>query len=64
MARKMDEASAEEYFKVGKQEIRDCMECNLIYYGGINCPVCKGPTGEPLPDKSLVKILTDSETIY
>ncbi len=35
-------------------DVRCCLECNLGYYGRLECPNCQEPTGEPIPEEWLI----------
>ena len=45
----MDEAIEPERARPPERVGRSCFECNFSYTGGIRCPKCKNPAGEPLP---------------
>ena len=45
-------------------EFRCCLECSLIYYGEIECPNCKDPIGEAIPDEHLIYVLTTTQTFF
>jgi len=50
--------------QIEEKEFRSCLECGLLYLGDINCPNCKEPIGEPIPEDWIVYVLKTAPFLF